>query len=145
MPPAPECERYWTPRAQSLWEEVCRATEHMSGEALDQYVWTSASEALTARDAEGLCALFRLADARSDASSEARFATAVRAMERRYYDCAYAAWDDAGRCWAQDEAPRNVPDSKTSANTMMAACDRLISLESASEQSLCDGFSRATV
>lgn len=145
MPTAEESERYWTSRAQMLWEEIYRATEHIQGEALDQYIWTSASEALTARDAEGLCALFRLADARSDVATEVRFATAIRAMERRYYDCAYAAWDDAGRCWAEDEAPRNVPDSKTSANTMMVACDKLIGLETVHEQSLCDSMSKATV
>ena len=128
-----------------LWEEMSRATAHLRAEDLERYVWTSASEALAARDPEGLCALFRLADAVSDASSEARFATAVRAMERGYYDCAYAAWDDAGKCWAEDATPRNVPDSKTSANTMMATCDRLLRLDREEEQSLCDVMSRAAV
>lgn len=139
-------ERYWTPRAAKLWEEVSRAAGHLEGDSLNQYIWTSSGEALTVRDAEALTAVFRLADARSDISCEVRFAIAMRAMERRYYECAYAAWDDGGRCWAEEPtAARNVPDSKTSATTMMGACDKLMVLESSEEQSLCDRMSNASV
>eukprot|EP00873_Tetraselmis_striata_P043939 jgi/Tetstr1/464203/TSEL_009008.t1 len=140
VPPAPvdaSAERYWTARAASLLERMALATEHMAGAAMDQYLWATASEALTARDPELLCALFRLADARSESATDIRFGMAMRAMERRYYDCAYAAWDDGGRCWSRDEAPRNVPDSRTSASTMKAACESLLAVEAETESSLC--------
>ena len=135
-----EAERYWTPRAASLLERVDRAAGQLTGEGLDPYLWVTASEALTARDPELLCSVFRVADARSESATDIRFGMAMRAMARRYYDCAYAAWDDGGRCWPQDEAQRNVPDSRTSAAIMKAACESLLAVEAETESRLCDSM-----
>lgn len=137
-----QAERYWTPRAASMLERIEVAASPLAGEELDRYLWNTATEALSARDPELLCALFRSADARSRSSTEIRFGMAIRAMKLKYFDCAYAAWDDGGRCWEQDEVPSNVPDSRTSASTMKSACDSLIAVEAETVRGLCTQMER---
>ena len=135
-------ERFSTSRASALFDELDKASEHLKGEDLEEMLWSAASEALTSRDPEMMCAVFRLCDAKSEAPAEMRFGMAMRAMERRYYDCACAAWEDGGRCWSSEERPRNVPNSRLSTEIMTKACEALAIIESNSENGLCDSISR---
>eukprot|EP00873_Tetraselmis_striata_P033871 jgi/Tetstr1/454135/TSEL_041054.t1 len=130
-------ERYWTARAATIHAQLERAIAAMDGDAVRQYMWSTGAEALASRDAELVCAMLRLADARSEHATELRFGLAIRAMEKKHYDCAYAAWDDGGRCWIVDDMPSNVPDSRTAAAAMMAACGALIAMDARTEEDLC--------
>ena len=131
-------ERYWTSRTSNLAYRLGQASENMAGEELDEMLWNTAAEALTARDPEMLCAVLRVGDLRSDAKADMRFGMATRAMERCYYDCACAAWEDGGRCWSSDERPHGVPSSRLATEIMIKACEALAAIESEKELGLCD-------
>ena len=136
-------ERYSTSRSSALFAELDKATDHLRGDDLEDMLWSTASEALTGRDPEMLCAVCRLCDAKSDAPAELRFGMAMRAVERAYYDCACGAWEDGGRCWSSEERPRNVPNSRLSADIMTKACEALAIVETSSENGLCDSILRS--
>lgn len=134
-------ERYWTTRAEQLHAQVSQAADGLGGGMLESYLWSAGAEALTARDPEMLSALLRVGDGRSGEAAEVRFGLAVRAMQRRYYDCAFAAWDDGGRCWASGGGG-NVPDSAAAAEAMRDACDQLLAAGAEAERALCAGLRR---
>lgn len=139
-------ERYWTARAETLLVRYNSATANFKDEdALNHYVWSAADDVLHCRDAEAMCALMRLADARTSRATEIRFATAIKSMKMCYYDCAIAAWDDGGRCWDSESADPNMPTSRTSAEVLKKICETLRRSDERDESELARGLARQSV
>jgi hypothetical protein len=131
-------ERYWTERAARVHDEVMANVPDTNPER-DAYLWMCARRALEARDPESLSGVMRVCDMH-DISTHVRFSTAVGAMAAKAYDCAYAAWDDAGNCWSRESENPNVPSSFIAAETMKSTCEPLIaatSISAEAESSLC--------
>ncbi|AUF82099.1 hypothetical protein TetV_007 [Tetraselmis virus 1] len=116
-------ERYATEKSAVAYETVKRDVLLQSDPK--EYVWKCAYMALESRDPESLSGVLRVADEMSE-STDVRFSIAVQAMQKKYYDCAYAAWDDGGRCWSQERENNNVPDSKFASIAMLNTCSLLI-------------------
>nr|WRJ69856.1 hypothetical protein TetV2_00411 [Oceanusvirus sp.] len=134
-------ERYWSERAAKAHDDVLARVPKDRPER-EAYLWTCVNMALEARDPQSLCGVFRVCDL-CDAGTDMRFATAIRAMSARAYDCAYAAWDDAGQCWSQESETPNVPSSRAAAEAIKSACEPLIEncrLSDEAESSLCAGI-----
>lgn len=135
-------ERYWTPRTA----EISNAMSDIRGN--EPELWSRALRAVGARDPEALCAVLRMTD-ELDNSVDIRFSVAVQAMSQKAFDCAYAAWDDGGRCWCTEATSDKIPDSNTSANVMRSTCDLLIpgssKLTADQEARLCEIMGRHTV
>ena len=129
--------RYWTLRAQDLAGRLEASLAGLDEDEAAAFLAASASEAVNARDPENLGAILRTADSRLGCSSEVRFSAAIHAMDRGYFDCACAAWDDGGGCWASTSEGSNVPDSRTSARVMLGVCEKMSRYQEQTEADLC--------
>ena len=121
--------RYWTERAREIYASMFQNIERCD-ETVVEYVRARIAHALDIKCPETVCAVMRYCDANYEESARVRFSTAIRAMERKSYDVAYACWDDEGASflYVDDDDP-NFPPGVRSAEVLRDLCANMMSLQ----------------
>ena len=142
--------RYWTDRSQEFYDQLFQNITKCD-ETVMQYVRERTEYAIELRSPEMVSAIMLFLDRHYDDSAKFRFATAIRAMELKFYDVAYACWDDEGRSFLYvDEDDADFPSGVQSAVVLRDLCANMMSLqaklasqtEAEIDGELCDLLSR---
>ena len=141
--------RYWTDRSQEFYEQLFQNITHCD-ETVMKYVRDRTEYAIQIRSPEMVAGIMLFCDRHYDESAKFRFGTAIRAMELKFYDVAYACWDDEGRSFLYVDEDDNFPTGVRSAVVLRDLCANMMSLhsklarqtEATMDGELCDLLSR---
>ena len=120
--------RYWTERARAIHSQMFRNIERFDDTVIE-YARGRIEHALNIQCPETVCAVMRYFDANYEESAKVRFATAIRAMERKLYDVAYACWDDEGASFLYVDDDPDFPPGVRSAEVLRDLCANMMCLQ----------------
>ena len=121
--------RYWTDTAKVFYEQLFGNIASCNDGVVD-YVKKRLKYAVETGSPEMVCAILLYCDTNVAESAKIRFSTAIRAMEKKRYDIAYACWDDEGRSFEYtDEDDPEFPDGAHSGRVLRDLCDSMMSLQ----------------
>lgn len=120
--------RYWNDAAKSMHEQLFQNIAAWD-EGVLRYVRERLQYAFDIKSPEMVCAIMRFCDARYEDSARLRFATAIRAMDARLYDIAYACWDDGGESFLYVDDDPDFPTGVRSASVMRDLCGNIMGLQ----------------
>ena len=123
--------RYWTERSQELFHQLFQniVPSETCTEPVMEYIRERIGYAIDIRSPEMVCAIMRFCDDNCDDSAKVRFATAIRAMDIKCYDIAYACWDDEGRSFLYVDSDPDFPRGVHSAEVLRDLCANMMNLQ----------------
>lgn len=122
--------RYWTDRAREFYDQLFQNITKCD-ETVMEYVRERTGYAIEMRSPEMVSAIMLFCDRHYGDSAKFRFGTAIRAMELKLYDVAYACWDDEGRSFLYvDEDDADFPSGVQSAVVLRDLCANMMNLQS---------------
>ena len=131
-------DRHWNQESQKAFETCVADVSRLEESDRWSEVYSRALCAMNESRHHSLSGILRSGDELlHDDAHSVRFSIAMQSMKLGKYLCAYAAWDDGGRCWSAETSDPKIPDSRFSASVMMSVCDELVDSNGYKESALC--------